>query len=107
MALPASLAARLSLPLIAAPMFQVSGPDMVIAACRNGVIGAFPTANVRSVDELDQWLARIEQALATADRPAAPYCANLIIRQARLKDDLACLVRHKVELVITSVGSPE
>jgi nitronate monooxygenase len=107
MALPASLAARLSLPLIAAPMFRVSGPDLVIAACRSGIIGAFPTANVRSVDELDQWLVRIEQALAAADRPVAPYCANLIIRQARLQEDLACLVRHKVELVITSVGSPE
>lgn len=107
MALPVSLAARLSLPLIAAPMFRVSGPDLVIAACRNGVIGAFPTANVRSVEELDQWLSRIEGALAEADGPVAPFCANLIIRQARLKEDLACLVRHKVELVITSVGSPE
>ena len=107
MALPVSLAARLSLPLIAAPMFRVSGPDLVIAACRNGVIGAFPTANVRSVEELDQWLSRIEGALAEADGPVAPFCAILIIRQARLKEDLACLVRHKVELVITSVGSPE
>jgi nitronate monooxygenase len=107
MTLPASLAAHLRLPLIAAPMFRVSGPDMVVAACKNGVIGAFPTANVRSVEELDQWLGRIEGALASAGGPVAPYCANLIIRQARLKDDLACLVRHKVELVITSVGSPE
>jgi nitronate monooxygenase len=107
MALPASLATRLSLPLIAAPMFRVSGPDLVIAACRDGVIGSFPTANVRSVEELDHWLSRIEGALAATDRPAAPFCANLIIRQTRLKEDLACLVRHKVELVITSVGSPE
>jgi nitronate monooxygenase len=107
MSLPVSLAARLHLPLIAAPMFRVSGPEMVVAACRSGVIGAFPTANVRSVEELDAWLGRIEGALAAAPRPAAPFCANLIIRQARLKEDLACLVRHKVELVITSVGSPE
>src|SRR5579863_1068279 len=97
---------RLRLPLIAAPMFRVSGPDLVVAACRSGVIGAFPTANVRSAAELDDWLSRIERDLAMGDRPA-PFAPNLIIRQARLKEDLACLIRHKVEMVITSVGSPE
>jgi nitronate monooxygenase len=87
-------------------MLRVSGPDLVIAACRAGVIGAFPTANARSVDELDGWLMTIATMLAQENAPAAPYCPNLIIRQSRFKDDLACLVRHKVELVITSVGSP-
>ena len=97
-------AARLSLPLIAAPMFRVSGPELVIAACQAGVIGAFPTANCRSVDEFDQWLRRIGAALSPQH---APFCPNLIMRRAALKDELACLLRHRVELVITSVGAPD
>lgn len=97
-------AARLSLPLIAAPMFRVSGPELVIAACQAGVIGAFPTANCRSVDEFDQWLTRIGAALSPQH---APFCPNLIMRRAALKDELACLLRHRVELVITSVGAPD
>jgi nitronate monooxygenase len=104
--LPDSIVGRLRLPVIAAPMLRVSGPDLVVAACRSGVIGAFPTANARTVEELDQWLAGMEKALAEAGGAAAPYCPNLIIRQPRFKDDLACLVRHRVEMVITSVGSP-
>lgn len=104
--LPAAIASRLSVPLIVAPMFHVSGVDLVTTVCQSGAIGAFPTANARSVEELDHWLLRIECDLGKLDRPAAPYCPNLIIRQPRFKDDLACLVRHKVEIVITSVGSP-
>ncbi|WP_428977729.1 NAD(P)H-dependent flavin oxidoreductase [Rhodoligotrophos defluvii] len=104
--LPHRISSRLKLPLIVAPMLRVSGPDLVIASCRAGAIGAFPTANARSPDELDHWLARIAGALAEGEQPCAPYCPNLIIRSSRLKDDLACLVRHRVELVITSVGSP-
>ncbi|WP_207951283.1 nitronate monooxygenase family protein [Cupriavidus sp. L7L] len=96
---------RLRLPLIAAPMLRVSGPALVTAACRAGVVGAFPTANARSVDELDQWLTLMRRSLQDAERPG-PVCPNLIIRQPRLQDDLACLVRHRVEMVITSVGSP-
>ncbi|MCO5131867.1 MAG: nitronate monooxygenase [Xanthobacteraceae bacterium] len=105
-ALPNAITTRLRLPLIAAPMLRVSGVDLVTAACRAGVIGAFPTANARSVEELDAWLGRIERDLADFGRPAAPHCPNLIIRQPRFKDDLGCLVRRKVEMVITSVGSP-
>ncbi|MGY3696511.1 nitronate monooxygenase [Bradyrhizobium sp. USDA 3240] len=105
-ALPATIADRLRLPLIAAPMLRVSGVDLVTAVCRSGAIGAFLTANARSVEELDAWLTRIERNVANLGRPAAPHCPNLIIRQPRFKDDLACLVRHKVEMVITSVGSP-
>ncbi|WP_298365404.1 nitronate monooxygenase [uncultured Bradyrhizobium sp.] len=105
-ALPAAIADRLRLPLIAAPMLRVSGVDLVTAVCRSGAIGAFPTANARSVEELDAWLTQIERNVAELGRPAAPHCPNLIIRQPRFKDDLACLVRHKVEMVITSVGSP-
>ena len=109
MSLPSSLFHRLRLPLIAAPMLRVSGPDLVIAACRNGVIGAFPTANCQDTGELDHWLTLIETALAqgaAGEWPVAPFCPNLIVRRAGLADDLACLIRHKVEMVITSVGSP-
>jgi nitronate monooxygenase len=111
-ALPKQLANRLRLPLIAAPMLRVSGPDLAIAACINGVIGAFPVANSRSLDQLDEWLGHIKSRLEIAhaedpSRPIAPFCPNLIIRRAQVRDELASLVRHKVEMVITSVGSPE
>jgi nitronate monooxygenase len=105
-AVPPAIAARLRLPLIAAPMLHVSGPDLVTAACRAGVIGAFPTKNARSVDELDRWLTDIRARLADTDDRAAPFCPNLIMRDGRFKDDLACVVRHGVEVAITSVGSP-
>ncbi len=99
----AALRRRLRLPLIAAPMFRVSGVDLVIAACQAGVIGAFPTANCRSVEELESWLTPIRTAGG-----AAPWCANLIVHRSnpRMKDDLAVLLRHAPEIVITSVGSP-
>lgn len=102
--LPQNITSRLRLPLIAAPMLRVSGPDLVSAACRAGVIGAFPTKNARTSDELDTWLTQIEAR--NSETESAPYCPNLIMRDARLADDLACLVRHRTEIVITSVGSP-
>ena len=97
---------RLRLPLIAAPMFLISGVELVTAACANGVIGAFPTVNCRSPDELDQWLTEIGSRLR--DKNAAPICPNLIVHRsnARLGEDLKVLLAHKPELVITSVGSP-
>ncbi|NPV24178.1 NAD(P)H-dependent flavin oxidoreductase [Bradyrhizobium aeschynomenes] len=107
-----SLRARLRLPLIAAPMFLVSGIDLVSAACANGVIGSFPTVNCRTAGELEAWLGEIATRLARADdasgEAAAPVCPNLIVHRsnARLQDDLAVLLRHRPELVITSVGSP-
>jgi nitronate monooxygenase len=104
--LPEHITKRLRLPLIAAPMLRVSGPDLVIAACRNGVIGSFPTANARSVEQLDAWLTQMRDALADVGDKAAPICPNLIIRRPDLKEHLACVLRHKIELVITSVGSP-
>lgn len=103
---------RLSLPLIAAPMFLVSGVDLVAAACRNGVIGAFPTVNCRSAEQLDGWLGEIEARLQrhseNSEKLAAPICPNLIVHRsnARLEADLQVLLRHKPEIVITSVGSP-
>ena len=113
MSLPPSLQARLRLPLIAAPMFLVSGPALVNAACRSGVIGAFPTANCRTVEELDGWLAgMVDDARRAADetgRAPAPFCPNLIVHRSnpRVADDLAAVLRHRAEIVITSVGSPE
>ena len=113
MSLPAALKSRLRLPLIAAPMFLVSGPALVKAACRAGVIGSFPTANCRTVEELDRWLADMsDDLLRAADetgRAPAPLCPNLIVHRSnpRVPDDLAAVLRHKAEMVITSVGSPE
>lgn len=108
----ASLHARLRLPLIAAPMFLVSGVDLVTAACSAGVVGSFPTANCRSAEQLDRWMTeiaqRIESAQQASGRAAAPVCPNLIVHRSnpRLADDLAVLLRHRPELVITSVGTP-
>ena len=109
--LPDKIAKRLRLPLIAAPMLSVSGPDLAIAACKAGVIGSFPLANARSIEGVDAWLKQIESALAeaaekTPDRPPAPFCPNLIIKRAEMRAELDALVRHRVEMVITSVGSP-
>ncbi len=113
MSLPASLQNRLRLPLIAAPMFLVSGPALVTAACRAGAVGSFPTANCRTVEELDAWLAGMvedsKRAAGTDGRAPAPWCPNLIVHRSnlRVRDDLAAVLRHKAEIVITSVGSPE
>jgi len=104
-ALPASIASRLRIPAIAAPMLTVSGPELVAAACAAGVIGAFPTANANSVAQLDEWLSAI--ADSTAGTANAPCAANLIMRSPRLDDDVEALIRHEVPIVITSVGSPE
>lgn len=82
-------------------MLSVSGPELVLAACRAGVLGAFPTANARSSSELDEWLAELDEPSAPA-----PYCANLIMRSPRLDDDLDALIRHGTRVVIASVGSP-
>lgn len=103
---------RLALPLIAAPMFLVSGVELMVAACRNGVIGSFPTANCRSTEQLDEWLSAIAMRLRQHEdqtgRKVAPLSPNLIVHRsnARLAQDLAVLLRHRPEIVITSVGSP-
>jgi len=109
--LPESITKRLRLPLIAAPMLSVSGPDLVIAACCSGVIGAFPVANARTIEGLQAWLQQIETSLSAAaethpEQPPAPFCPNLIIKRTEMKAELACLLQHRIEMVITSVGSP-
>lgn len=96
---------RLSLPLVAAPMFLISGPELVLAACRNGVIGSFPTPNARTVADLDQWLDRITTGLTQKD---APWAANVVVHRSnsRLDEDLDLVMRYKAPLVITALGSP-
>jgi nitronate monooxygenase len=105
MTLPPSISARLKLPLIAAPMFLVSGPELVIQACKAGVIGSFPTANCRTLEDLEQWLARMRDELTEHDAPVAP---NLIVHRtnSRLADDLALICEYQPPMVIASVGSP-
>ncbi len=105
MSLPEELRSRLKLPVVAAPMFLVSGPELVIAACRAGVVGTFPALNARPIEQLDAWLHRIAGALTQAD---APYGVNLIVHRSnsRLAEDTELVVRHRVPIVITSVGHP-
>ncbi len=108
----ARFAERLSLPLIAAPMFLVSGVDLVVAVCGHGVIGSFPTANCRNAEQLDSWLlemsVRLRRRADEAGVACAPVCPNLIVHRsnARLADDLRIVLKHAPEVVITSVGSP-
>jgi nitronate monooxygenase len=108
MALPTALQERLSLPVIAAPMTGVSSLDLVLACCRLGVIGSFPTHVTANTDELDDWLTVLSRA-ADDDDVWAPVAPNLVVHRAntRLDDDVSCLIRHRVEFVITSVGSPK
>lgn len=107
MAIPSVLNRNLALPAIAAPMFLVSGPDMVIAACKAGIIGSFPTPNARTNAILEDWLDQIAGGLA-ADPDAAPWAVNLVVHPSndRLPADLASVIRHRAPLVITALGSP-
>jgi len=101
---------RLSLPLIGAPMFIASYPELVVAQCRAGVVGTFPSLNARSTEVLDEWLTGIAAKLAEpADGPVAPFGVNLILHKSntRLAEDLALVVKHRVPLAITSVGKPD
>lgn len=99
---------RLAVPLLVAPMLRISGIELVSAATAAGVIGAFPTANCTSLQELDAWLTRLDEAAAASNGRHAPYCPNLIMRRdpARLKAEIEVITRHRTEIVITSVGSP-
>jgi nitronate monooxygenase len=108
MTLTQTVAARISLPLIAAPMTGVSGPALVVAACRNGVIGSFPTHNAGSAGELDEWLGSMKDLLLPFGRAAAPIAPNLVVHpsNSRLASDVETLIAHEIEVVITSVGSP-
>src|SRR5688572_11271930 len=101
------------LPVFAAPMFLVSGPELVVAACEAGIAGAFPTPNCRTVEELDQWMTTITQRLDAArtqsNQPVGPWVANLITHSTntRFADDLELVRRHRPPIVITALGSPK
>jgi nitronate monooxygenase len=103
----------LSVPAFAAPMFLISGPDLVIEACKAGVIGAFPTLNARPVAELEKWFERINTELAEAEQTnpgrVAPWAANLIVHRSnnRFEPDFELIQEYKPKIVITSLGSPE
>ena len=104
MSLPALLDQRLRLPVVAAPMFLVSNPQLVLACCHSGVLGSFPALNQRGSSGFKAWLEEIEAGLK-AD--SAPYAVNLIVHGSnpRLQADLAICVEHKVPVVITSLGA--
>ena len=99
------LRARLRLPVFQAPMFLQSGPDMVIASCRAGIVGSFPSINARSTADLERWLARISAALTARD---APWAINLMMHRsnARRHQDLALAEKYRAPIVITALGSP-
>jgi nitronate monooxygenase len=114
MSLPSIFAGRLRIPVIGAPLFVISNPDLVIAQCTAGVTGAFPSLNARPVSQLDEWLHRITEELAAWDRahperPSAPFAVNLIVHKSntRLEEDLAVVARWKAPVVITSLGARE
>jgi nitronate monooxygenase len=109
----ASLPFALRLPVVAAPMFLISGPDLVVAACAAGIVGAFPTPNARPIEVLERWMTEITTRLAAlrAERPEAtigPWAANLVTHSSnqRLAEDLALVARFKPPIVITALGSP-
>lgn len=114
MALPPILADRLRLPVVGAPLFIISNPDLVIAQCKAGVVGSFPSLNARPVEELERWLERITSELAAWDeahpeQPSAPFAVNLIVHGSnnRLQEDLELCVKYKAPIVITSLGAKE
>ncbi|WP_374405575.1 NAD(P)H-dependent flavin oxidoreductase [Pelagerythrobacter sp.] len=105
---------RMRLPVIGSPMFIVSGPELVIAQCKAGIVGSFPALNARPSGVLDEWLHRITEELAAhnrahPDRPAAPYAVNQIVHKSndRLEEDMAVCAKWQVPLVITSLGARE
>src|SRR3979490_3277948 len=108
MPLPASLKGRLELPVLGAPLFIVSGPELVVAQCKAGIVGSFPALNARPVERLGEWLARIEDELGAhqalhPEKKVAPYAVNQICHASndRLMQDMETCVRHKVPTIIT------
>jgi nitronate monooxygenase len=114
MSMPALFKGRLSLPAIGAPLFIVSVPDLVIAQCKAGIVGSFPALNARPPELLDEWLTLIRTELSAYDaahpeRPSAPFAVNQIVHRSnnRLEHDLALCEKHKVPIIITSLGARE
>ncbi|WP_423406768.1 NAD(P)H-dependent flavin oxidoreductase [Heyndrickxia sp. MSNUG] len=113
-AIPENWWNQLKLPAIAAPMFLVSGPELVSACCKNGVIGSFPAPNARPIEVLDEWMSSLNSELQELrakepDRKVAPWAMNMVVHSSysRLEDELELLKKHKPQLVITSLGSPK
>ena len=113
MSLPASLEGKLRIPVIGAPMFIVSGPKLVIAQCKAGIVGGFPALNARPESMLDEWLAQISEELAAHKKsnpgiPVAPFAVNQIVHQSnsRLEHDVEKCIKYKVPIVITSLRPP-
>ncbi|MEY4850727.1 MAG: hypothetical protein RLZZ331_1731 [Pseudomonadota bacterium] len=106
MSIPAAFAGRLSIPVIGSPLFIISGPELVMAQCRAGIIGSFPSLNARPLAQFEEWLQRLSTELGPND---APYAVNLIVHRSndRLMDDLALCVKYKVPMIITSLGARE
>ncbi|MEC8281474.1 MAG: nitronate monooxygenase family protein [Pseudomonadota bacterium] len=102
----------LRVPVVAAPLFIISNPDLVIAECKAGIVGSFPSLNARPIEMLDQWLTRITEELdrynqENPDQPAAPFAVNQIVHRSndRLWEDVELCVKHKVPIIITSLGA--
>lgn len=113
MSLPRVLADNLALPVIGAPMFIVSQPELVLAQCMAGIVGSFPALNARPKELLDEWLARISQQIDAArqaepGRKIAPFAVNQIVHHSndRLDHDVALCVKHRVPMIITSLRAP-
>jgi nitronate monooxygenase len=114
MSMPANLKGRLSLPVIGAPLFIISNPDLLIAQCKAGIVGSFPALNARPAERLEEWLVKVTDELGAYDkrhpeRPSAPFAVNQIVHRtnARLEHDLELCVKYKVPVVITSLGARE
>jgi nitronate monooxygenase len=114
MALPEILRGRLRLPVVGSPLFVISTPELVLAQCKAGIMGAFPALNARPASMLDEWLQRIQEELASWDRanpdhPSAPFAVNQIVHKSnnRLEEDVAVCVKRKVPVIITSLGARE
>ncbi len=114
MALPKALEGRLRVPLIGAPMFIVSGPELVIAQCQAGIVGSFPALNARPQSMLGEWLKRIKDELGEYSEdnpgdPVAPFAVNQIVHasNSRLREDVETCVEHQVPIIITSLRPPE
>ncbi|MGY2809457.1 NAD(P)H-dependent flavin oxidoreductase [Bradyrhizobium sp. USDA 4506] len=113
MSLPVSLANRLELPVVGSPLFIVSGPELVIAQCKAGIVGSFPALNARPAEKLDEWLTQIENELGEyqalhPETKVAPYAVNQICHASndRLMRDMETCVKHKVPVIITSLRPP-
>lgn len=112
MAIPEIMKGRLSVPVVASPLFIISNPDLVIAQCKAGIVGSFPSLNARPLALLDEWLERITSELAAydkanPDKPSAPFAVNQIVHRSndRLDDDIALCEKYKVPIIITSLGA--